>query len=34
LTNLAATAALFNPKDKKGYRLAGWKRPAAPSLFN
>lgn len=34
LADLTAAGELFNPKDKKGYRLAGWKRPETPSLFN
>jgi hypothetical protein len=33
LADLTATGELVNPKDKKGYRLAGWKRDQTPSLF-
>jgi hypothetical protein len=33
LADLTAAGALVNPKDKKGYRLAGWRRDKTPSLF-
>jgi hypothetical protein len=33
LADLTAAGELVNPKDKKGYRLAGWKRDRTPSLF-
>ncbi|HEY1189422.1 MAG TPA: hypothetical protein VGE74_17345 [Gemmata sp.] len=34
LADLTAAGALINPKDKKGYRLPGWKRNTTPSLFD
>jgi hypothetical protein len=35
LADLTAAGELVNPKDKKGYRLPGWrKRDDAPSLFD
>jgi hypothetical protein len=33
LADLTAAGELVNPRDKKGYRLAGWRRNDAPSLF-
>jgi hypothetical protein len=33
LGDLTAAGELVNPKDKKGYRLSGWKRDRTPSLF-
>lgn len=33
LADLTASGELVNPKDKKGYRLAGWTRNKTPSLF-
>ena len=32
--DLTAEGQLVNPKDKKGYRLAGWRRDKTASLFN
>ena len=34
LADLTAAGELFNPKDKKGYRLAEWKSPPTSSLFH
>ena len=34
LADLTAAGELVNPKDKKGYRPAGWKRDKTPSLFD
>lgn len=35
LADLTGAGELVNPKDKKGYRLSGWrKREATPSLFD
>lgn len=34
LADLTTAGELVNPKDKKGYRLAGWKRSQTPSLFD
>jgi hypothetical protein len=34
LADLTASGELVNPKDKKGYRPAGWRRPTTPSLFD
>lgn len=34
LADLTAAGQLVNPKDKKGYRLAGWRRKKTPSLFD
>ena len=34
LADLTTSGELVNPRDKKGYRPAGWKRPATPSLFD
>jgi hypothetical protein len=34
LADLTATGELVNPKDKKGYRPAGWRRDKTPSLFD
>ena|SRR5829696_4249527 len=34
LADLTAAGELVNPKDKKGYRLAGWRRDKTPSLFD
>lgn len=33
LAELTRSGELVNPRDKKGYRPAGWLRPATPSLF-
>jgi hypothetical protein len=33
LADLTAAGALVNPRDKKGYRLADWRRDRTPSLF-
>jgi hypothetical protein len=33
LADLTTAGELVNPKDKKGYRLAGWRRDKTPSLF-
>jgi hypothetical protein len=33
LADLTATGELVNPQDKKGYRLAGWRKDKTPSLF-
>jgi hypothetical protein len=32
--DLTAAGELVNPKDKRGYRPAGWKRSKTPSLFD
>ncbi len=34
LADLTAAGELVNPKDKKGYRPAGWRRSATPSMFD
>jgi hypothetical protein len=34
LADLTAAGELVNPKDKKGYRPAGWRRSKTPSLFD
>ncbi|WP_162671722.1 hypothetical protein [Gemmata massiliana] len=34
LADLTASGELVNPKDKKGYRPAEWRRPQTPSLFD
>jgi hypothetical protein len=34
LADLTATGELVNPRDKRGYRLAGWRRDKTPSLFD
>jgi hypothetical protein len=34
LADLTAAGDLVNPKDKKGYRPAGWRRSKTPSLFD
>ncbi|HEY1190713.1 MAG TPA: hypothetical protein VGE74_23985 [Gemmata sp.] len=34
LADLTTAGALINPKDKKGYRLPGWRRNTTPSLFD
>jgi hypothetical protein len=34
LADLTVAGELVNPKDKKGYRLAGWRRDKTPSLFD
>jgi hypothetical protein len=34
LADLTAAGQLVNPKDKKGYRLAGWRKDKTPSLFD
>lgn len=34
LADLTAAGELVNPKDKKGYRVAGWRRSPTPSLFD
>ena len=34
LADLTGAGELVNPKDKKGYRPAGWQRSATPSLFD
>ena len=34
LADLTSAGELVNPKDKKGYRLAGWRRDETPSLFD
>lgn len=33
LAELTAAGELVNPLDKKGYRLAGWRKADTPSLF-
>jgi hypothetical protein len=33
LADLTAAGELVNPKDKKGYRLADWRKDKTPSLF-
>ena len=33
LAELTRSAALVNPKDRRGYRLADWPRRQTPSLF-
>ncbi len=33
LADLTSAGELVNPQDKKGYRLAGWRRDKTPSLF-
>jgi hypothetical protein len=33
LAELTRAGELVNPKDKKGYRLAGWPTPGTPPLF-
>lgn len=34
LADLTGAGELVNPKDKKGYRLAGWRKDRTPSLFD
>jgi hypothetical protein len=34
LADLTAAGALVNPKDKKGYRLGGWRKDQTTSLFD
>jgi hypothetical protein len=34
LADLKAAGELVNPKDRKGYRSAGWRRDKTPSLFD
>src|SRR4051794_28786379 len=34
LADLTAAGELVNPKDKKGYRLGGWRKSNTPSLFD
>jgi hypothetical protein len=34
LADLTSSGTLVNPKDKKGYRLPGWRRDRTPSLFD
>lgn len=34
LADLTAAGELVNPRDKKGYRLPGWRRSTTPSLFD
>jgi hypothetical protein len=34
LADLTSSGELVNPKDKKGYRLPGWRRDRTPSLFD
>ncbi|AMV29415.1 hypothetical protein VT84_33785 [Gemmata sp. SH-PL17] len=34
LADLTTSGVLVNPRDKKGYRLAGWRRNKTPSLFD
>ena len=34
LADLTTSGVLVNPRDKKGYRLAEWKRNKTPSLFD
>jgi hypothetical protein len=33
LADLTAAGELVNPRDKKGYRLVGWRKDKTPSLF-
>jgi hypothetical protein len=33
LAELTAAGELVNHKDKRGYRLAGWRKDDTPSLF-
>jgi hypothetical protein len=34
LADLTNAGELVNPKDKKGYRLSGWRKDKTPSLFD
>jgi hypothetical protein len=34
LADLTTAGELVNPQDKKGYRLAGWRKDKTPSLFD
>lgn len=34
LAELTRSGELINPRDKRGYRLAGWRKDKTPSLFD